>query len=98
MQRSGTPSTDSDEAPTEQVSMSSGEWRQTGEEQPSEILLRPEGDRRCRGGAEHELEAGQSWQFATAETARLNVLFRPETVPQDTIGRMDQVHVQMPCN
>ena len=31
------------------------------------------------------------WVYETSQTARLNMLFVPEKVPQDTIGRQDQV-------
>ena len=37
-------------------------------------------------------DASRSHFLSSAATARLNMLFTPEDVPEDTLGRMDQVH------
>ena len=36
-------------------------------------------------------EGMHQWVYETSQTARLNMLFVPEKVPRDTVGRQDQV-------
>ena len=77
----GTPSTSGDEERTEDVSISSGEWRAPD----------VEAERSGSKPPAHQTE------FATAATARLNMLFQPASVPVDTLGRMDQVCDYIVC-
>ena len=81
----GTPSTSGDDERTEEVSVSSVEWR--APEARPDMEADPWSER--SGSKPPALQP--EVEFATAATARLNMLFQPASVPVDTLGRMDQV-------
>ena len=87
----GTPSTSGDDERTEEVSVSSVEWR--APEARPDMEADPWSER--SGSKPPALQP--EVEFATAATARLNMLFQPTSVPVDTLGRMDQVCDYLGC-
>jgi len=91
---SRTPSTSGDDERTEEVSVSSEEWSTSDTQAERLDDPRRSGHQRTSSTAQRTKATGADKiqvEFATAATARLNMLFQPAPVPEDTAGRMDQV-------